>query len=104
MDSNHKLFGSLLSPGCRSTQVPDVDCAGPKAHGNAIALRTDGDSTYDFGRSVTTKIPIAAMATTTDLEDRFSALCQLLVAKGLVTEAELVDAVRKLRPKSADSS
>lgn len=54
--------------------------------------------------SVTTRIPVAAVTNAPDLEERFAALCQLLVAKGLVTEAELAEALRKLRPKSSDSS
>lgn len=54
--------------------------------------------------SVTTRIPTPATRPPADLEDRFAALCQLLVAKGLVTEAELSEVVAKLRPKSSDSS
>jgi len=54
--------------------------------------------------SVTTRIPMAAVVPPSDLEDRFAALCQLLVAKGLVTEEELAEVVRKLPPKSSDSS
>ncbi len=50
--------------------------------------------------SVTAQIPVAllhAMAPD-DLETRLAALISVLVSKGLVTEAELADALRKLKP------
>jgi hypothetical protein len=45
--------------------------------------------------SVTAQIPLDSMKPDPGLEARFAALCQLLVAKGLVTEAELLEALKK---------
>lgn len=49
--------------------------------------------------SVTAQIPVAALQAgpPDDLEARLTALTQLLVAKGLVTEAELAEVLRKLK-------
>jgi hypothetical protein len=51
--------------------------------------------------SVTAQIPIAMLQATAalgdDLETRLTALVNLLVAKGVVTEAELAEALRKLK-------
>lgn len=44
--------------------------------------------------SVTAQIPLDSMKPDPGLEARFAALCQLLVAKGLVTEAELLEALK----------
>jgi len=49
-------------------------------------------------QSVTAQIPLAALVADPDLDLRFLALCQVLVKKGLVTEAELADALRELQP------
>jgi Type II secretion system (T2SS), protein E, N-terminal domain len=50
--------------------------------------------------SVTAQIPLATLQAMgpDDLEARFSALVGLLLAKGLVTEAELAEALRKGKP------
>jgi hypothetical protein len=45
--------------------------------------------------SVTAQIPLDSMKPDPGLEARFAALCQLLVAKGLVTEVELLEALKK---------
>ena len=45
--------------------------------------------------SVTAQIPLDSMKPDPGLETRFAALCQLLVSKGLVTEAELLEALKK---------
>jgi hypothetical protein len=45
--------------------------------------------------SVTAQIPLSSLRPP-DLESRFSALCQVLVSKGIVTEAELAEALKKL--------
>src|SRR5262249_4917104 len=45
--------------------------------------------------SVTAQIPLSSLVPKSDIEARFAALCQLLVAKGLVSEAELAEALRK---------
>lgn len=59
--------------------------------------------------SVTAQIPIAALqhaVGTDDLEARLAALVQVLVAKGLITEAELAEALRAVlaRPKPPTGS
>ena len=46
--------------------------------------------------SVTAQIPLSTLTSNDpDLEVRFVALCQVLVKKGLVTEDELAEALRK---------
>jgi hypothetical protein len=45
--------------------------------------------------SVTAQIPLSALTPGPDLETRFAALCQVLVKKGIVTEDELAELVRK---------
>jgi hypothetical protein len=48
--------------------------------------------------SVTARVPLSLLqAPDPDLEARFLALCHVLVAKGLVTEAELAEALKKLK-------
>jgi hypothetical protein len=53
----------------------------------------DGDHIQE--PSVTAQIPLSSLRPP-DLEARFSALCQVLVSKGIVTEAELAEALKKL--------
>lgn len=53
--------------------------------------------------SVTAQIPLSQLVPpTADLEQRFAALCQLLVTKGLVTEVELAEALKN-RDKPSES-
>ena len=56
----------------------------------------DAESAGASEVSVTAQIPLAQLVPAPDLEARFVALCQVLITKGLVTEAELADALRKL--------
>jgi hypothetical protein len=52
--------------------------------------------------SVTAQIPLSSLAANApDLEARFVALCQVLVKKGIVTEAELAEALRSIAEKPA---
>jgi hypothetical protein len=62
--------------------------------------------------SVTAQIPLSMLKAESppDLDLRFMALCQVLITKGVVTEAELFDALKKLElgtpadePKPSDS-
>jgi hypothetical protein len=54
--------------------------------------------------SVTAQIPLSSLLPPqVDLEQRFVALCQLLVSKGLVSEAELAEALKKLDGKPSES-
>jgi hypothetical protein len=51
--------------------------------------------------SVTAQIPLSALtANDPDLDDRFVALCQVLVKKGVVTEAELAAALKEIAGKA----
>ena len=45
--------------------------------------------------SVTAQIPLTSMAPDPGVEAKFAALCQLLVKKGVLTEAELIEALKK---------
>jgi hypothetical protein len=45
--------------------------------------------------SVTAQIPLTSMAPDPGVESKFAALCQLLVSKGVITEAELIEALKK---------
>jgi hypothetical protein len=79
-------FGDNLFITARQNRPPTIDAADPSSE-----------------TSVTAQIPLQALTQPgPDLEARFAALCQLLVAKGLVTEVELVEAL-KLAGKPSDS-
>jgi hypothetical protein len=59
--------------------------------------------------SVTAQIPFSMLQAPSDLDARFAVLCQLLIKKGVITEAELADAMKKLeeppkRPGGASES
>ena len=53
--------------------------------------------------SVTAQIPMISLQAP-DLEARFAALVQVLVGKGVLTEAELIEALRKAEPKPTSES
>lgn len=53
--------------------------------------------------SVTAQIPLASLAPAPDLEARFVALCQVLIRKGVVTEAELAEALKQVDGKPSES-
>ena len=82
---------------------------GYKAFSTAVVKRGDGlfvsrrptrtgpirvTSDFETEVSVTAQIPLSSLVES-DLDAKFAALCALLVKKGLVTEAELVEALRK---------
>ena len=50
--------------------------------------------------SVTAQIPLTTLTGSDPLEVRFVALCQVLVKKGIVSEAELAEALRAVQGKS----
>jgi len=67
--------------------------------------KVDGQRGWIEGESevsVTAQIPLAALreAAADDLELRLQALVTVLVGKGLITEAELAEALRKAKPTS----
>jgi hypothetical protein len=53
--------------------------------------------------SVTAQIPLSQLVPQPDIEARFMALCQVLISKGVVSEVELAEALRKLDAKPSDS-
>jgi len=55
----------------------------------------DAEAAGEREVTVTAQIPLASLVPASDIEARFAALCQLLVTKGLVTEAELAEAIKK---------
>ncbi|HSN24867.1 MAG TPA: hypothetical protein VLT45_01240 [Kofleriaceae bacterium] len=58
-------------------------------------LAVDVQSLTEAEVSVTAQIPLSSLAPDPGIEAKFAALCQLLVKKGVVTEAELLDALKK---------
>jgi Type II secretion system (T2SS), protein E, N-terminal domain len=76
-----------------------------KRSGNMIVRRTrTGPVEVTGGESevsVTAQIPLISLIPSPDLEARFQGLCALLVKKGLISEAELAEALQSLpvRPK-----
>ena len=50
---------------------------------------------------MTAQIPLSALHADPDLDMRFMALCHVLVAKGVITEAELGDALKQLTEPAA---
>jgi len=84
--------------------------------GNNLAVTTknnrtppkpiDGTADPAAETSVTAQIPLSMLkgeSPPDDLDLRFMALCQVLIAKGVVTETELLDALKKLEGKPSDS-
>ncbi|HEY5926834.1 MAG TPA: hypothetical protein VIV11_34340 [Kofleriaceae bacterium] len=84
----------------------------PKLYGRNLSVNTKQnraqpiDETTAPGSevSVTAQIPLSSLVPAPDLEARFNALCQVLIGKGVVTEAELAEAIKKLdSSKPSDS-
>ncbi|MGE5186859.1 MAG: hypothetical protein ACM31C_32630 [Acidobacteriota bacterium] len=84
----------------------------PKPFGDNLFVTTknnrpaaiDGPASAGEGEvSVTAQIPLVSLMEATrpapDLEQRFAALCQVLVQKGVISEAELAEALQKLLGK-----
>ncbi len=87
--SRPKPFGGNLFVSTKNNRAP-APIDGPTAAGEGEV-------------SVTAQIPLASLAEASrpapDLEQRFAALCQVLVTKGVVSEAELAEALQKLQGK-----
>jgi hypothetical protein len=71
-------FGDNLVVTTKSNRATAID--GPASSGEAEV-------------SVTAQIPLSSLREPQELEHRFRALCQVLVNKGIVTEAELLEAL-----------
>jgi hypothetical protein len=58
-------------------------------------LAIDAATLSEAEVSVTAQIPLDALKPDPGLDAKFAALCQLLISKGLVSEAELLEALKK---------
>ena len=87
--SRPKLFGGNLAVTTKQNRMPQP-----------IDGKDDGSQEV----SVTAQIPLSQLVPAPDLEVRFMALVQVLVQKGIVTEAELADALKKLEPGKPSES
>ncbi len=73
-----------------------------RPHRMVYPIDGSGDPAHEV--SVTAQIPLQALIPAgPDLEQRFAAVCQLLVTKGIVTDAELAEALKKADGKPSDS-
>lgn len=88
VDRSYRLFSTAVTK--RPTSSSSMFITQRGRHPAAAA--PDSPETEN---SVTAQIPIAMMQVPDDLEARLTALVQVLVGKGLVTEAELAEALRK---------
>jgi hypothetical protein len=76
-----RLFGNNLAVTTKQNRIPQpID--GAEAAGTSEV-------------SVTQQIPLAQLVPAPDIEARFVALCQVLIGKGVITEAELAEALKK---------
>jgi hypothetical protein len=79
--SRQKLYGDNLAASSRQSRVPQL---------------IEGAADQSQEVSVTAQIPLAMLVPTPTIEVRFTALYQLLVSKGVITEAELAEAIKRL--------
>jgi hypothetical protein len=89
----------LVDKGYRQVNTAVVSRAGNPGAASVVTSRGSRPPEAESEVSVTAQMPVAmlqAMAPD-DLETRLTALVNALVAKGLVTEAELAEALRKLK-------
>jgi len=90
----------LVDKGYRQVNTAVVSRAGNPG-GPTFVTSQVGPLETESEVSVTAQIPIASLQATAglgdDLETRLTALVNALLAKGLVTEAELAEALRKLK-------
>jgi type IV pilus assembly protein PilB len=95
-------------------QISTAVVSRPRSFGDNlfVTAKTPRAATQNDGGesevSVTAQIPLSQLqaqgsAPADETDRRFVALCQLLVSKGVITEAELVDAMRGLEAKKPGS-
>jgi hypothetical protein len=92
-----KLFGTNLAVTTKQNRPPE----------QTRPLFMDETTASASEVSVTAQIPLAQLspaAGAPELETRFFALCQVLIRKGIVSEAELADALKKLESGKASES
>ena len=89
----------LVAKGYRQVNTAVVSRAGNPGATMFVTSRGKLPAEAESEVSVTAQIPLAALQAMApdDLDARLSALVTLLVAKGVVTEAELAEAMRKLK-------
>jgi hypothetical protein len=89
-----RLFGDNLAVTTKQNRTPAS---------TTIPQPIDGTDT-STEVSVTAQIPLSMLVPSPDIEIRFLALVQVLIAKGVITEAELADALKKIEaPKPSES-
>jgi type II secretion system (T2SS) protein E len=76
-----RLFGTNLAVTTKQNRIQPIDSA---------------EAAGEREISVTAQIPLSSLGPATTLEARFGALCQVLINKGIVTEAELTDVLKKV--------
>ena len=89
----------LVDKGYRQVNTAVVNRAGNPGAPVFVTSRGRIQPEAESEVSVTVQIPVSALQAMApdDLDARFTALVNLLVAKGLVSEAELAEALRKLK-------
>jgi type IV pilus assembly protein PilB len=89
----------LVDKGYRQVNTAVVSRAGNPAVTALVTSHGREPSEIESEVSVTAQIPVATLQAMApdDLETRLTALVHLLVAKGVLTEAELAEALRKLK-------
>jgi hypothetical protein len=92
----------LVERGYKQVSTAVVNRAKPFGSGpNATAKRSKAPSIEGADQqeiSVTARVPLSLLQSPEpDLEARFLALCSVLIAKGVVTEAELAEALKTLK-------
>ena len=89
----------LVDKGYRQVNTAVVSRAGSPGAPVFVTSRGRVQPEAESEVSVTAQIPVSALQAMAadDLDARFTALVNLLVAKGLVSEAELAEALRKLK-------
>jgi hypothetical protein len=89
----------LVDKGYRQVNTAVVSRAGNPGAASVVTARGSRPPEAESEVSVTAQMPVPTLQAMApdDLETRLTALVNALVAKGLVTEAELAEALRKLK-------
>ena len=95
VDSGYKQFSTAVTRRPRQTLSDNLSGK------HRMPLERDAEKET----SVTAQIPLSALVPPSyvDLDTRFAALCQVLQSKGLVTEAELAEAIKRADSKPSES-
>ena len=92
VDKGYKQFSTAVV----SRPRPFGDSLFVTTKNNRPSSAIEGAASSGEGEvSVTAQIPLSSLREPPDLDARFKALCQVLVNKGIVTEAELLEALGK---------